>query len=251
MASLIAKFTNYVRYLSFKIHKRVKYYDGRVLFMRANGASINDAIIAKMSYSKHITDKFIEIGDKNEPLIIIGANIGTTARNLATFFSNIIAVEADFENFQVLRENSFGATLFWPLHLALGDTGSILPLHKNPYSNGRNSFVRSYSDEVIEYVPVLPLDALGIKPVLMLIDVEGFEIEVLSGAKRSLETVKAAAIEVSFKEGKDISKLVNILRENFDKVEFYDGKSWIETSFDQILAQRETNIMCDYFVSKA
>jgi len=134
--------------------------------------------------------------------------------------------------------------------LALGCSNKFLKFEKNTYSNGRNSFVRNYSNQLIETLPVFKLDDMKIEPKFLIIDVEGFELEVLKGANNSLQKVQALCVEIAFNKNKKIDELLNILKIHFSKIEVFDHGQWKEFLFEDFTKYTNTEVMKDFFITK-
>lgn len=110
----------------------------------------------------------------------VGANIGLTARIFARDGATVHAFEPSPRALRMLGRNIAG----WPniiVHpVAVAATSGTLNFHEHP------SLDRSSVTESGVPTKAIDLDSLGIVPDLVKIDVEGFEADVLRGARRIL-----------------------------------------------------------------
>jgi FkbM family methyltransferase len=136
-------------------------------------------------------------------VIDVGANIGFTSIAFSTFCPNgkIAAVEPVPRTFDLLEKNlsAAGTTNVARFNFALGARAGELKMQGNPdFLAG--SFVAdkfSINDNIhfVNTVPVYPLDeafeTMGLARVdAIKVDVEGFELDVFEGARRTLDTFK-------------------------------------------------------------
>ena len=121
--------------------------------------------------------------DKVETIIDCGANIGMASLYFASAYpaARIYGVEADPENFAVLRSNTAGEPRIVPIH------GCIVPTPQDTvlFNNHGPAWGRKLGDRDGIHVPAISLDALlaahGIARVdLLKMDIEGAEREVLA-----------------------------------------------------------------------
>lgn len=145
-------------------------------------------------------------------VIDVGANIGQfTAAALGTWpDATLIAFEPLPDAAQLLRSHTGQARV--ELHqVAVGDRDDTTTFHPHPYSlsssvlpttTGLRGSWWGRESEPIE-VPVRRLDTVLAdraleRPVLLKLDVQGFEAAVLDGGRRTLEQVDALVLEVAF-----------------------------------------------------
>jgi FkbM family methyltransferase len=167
-------------------------------------------------------------------VVDIGANIGQFAIAAGRLFRNVevFPVEPDPRTAEKLRKN-VGTSVAVNVHVtAIGDSVGSATFHVNvdpqvssllPLGQDRiESFPASKVVEKIT-VPLTTLDALfgsaALKePILLKIDVQGFEDRVIAGASQFLKHVEWVLMEVSFStlyEGeRDFEAIVELLKEH-------------------------------------
>ena len=151
-----------------------------------------------MRLFRMLTDKFYGIDDSNGLFLDLGANIGTTGIYfLKKFVPNLklLAFEPDPENYKLLRANLILNDLYENAiveNYGLGDTETEMTMYRAPLNPGSNSLVVDDRQEK-ELVKIIPLDKyfeenkLNAKDIKYIwIDTEGFEPQVLLGAKNIL-----------------------------------------------------------------
>jgi FkbM family methyltransferase len=116
---------------------------------------------------------------KDSVVVDIGANIGAMARIFAKRAKVVHAFEPSPRALEYLRLNAEENVIVHPV--ALSDHSGV-GLFEERESLDRSSL----SDHGVE-VPVRTLDSFDLKPDLIKIDVEGFEPEVLRGARETLQ----------------------------------------------------------------
>lgn len=152
-----------------------------------------DPTMARADYEPVGTDTFLELLDSHDVVIDIGANVGLYSCLAASRSKQVICFEPAPRNlkylYQNLWENQFGTTEVFPLGLA-----------KQPGLNrlygfgGIASFVPGWAQadrKRFSIVPMTSLDAVVAerfqdRQLLIKMDVEGFELNVLAGAERTL-----------------------------------------------------------------
>ena len=143
--------------------------------------------------------KYYGVDDTSGYFLELGANIGTSGiyfcKKLAPNLK-YIAFEPDAENFKMLRINTIlndmedRATL---VNLGLGEKFDEQTMYVNPNNPGGNSLLKHPHNPFTETITIIPLDAFfaenKISPAeikYIWIDTEGFEPQVLLGAKNLL-----------------------------------------------------------------
>jgi len=112
--------------------------------------------------------------------IDVGAHVGFWSRMLAERFSSVVAFEPEPENFIHLIKNVPGEVTCH--RCAIGSQVGSVGLH-NPAPQNSGAWQVVNGDEVI----VLPLDHFDLSPDFIKIDVQGYEKEVIRGARKTLE----------------------------------------------------------------
>ena len=147
-----------------------------------------------------LAKQYYGIDDGAGYFLDLGANIGTTGiyftKKLAPNLK-LLAFEPDPENFKMhrinLMLNDIGDDKATVVNCGLGDKADELKMYRNLENPGANSFIKQDSGTPIAPVKIIPLDdylaehniaARDVKYIW--IDTEGFEAQVLLGAKNLL-----------------------------------------------------------------
>jgi FkbM family methyltransferase len=193
-----------------------RYIDGDVIKVLSNGGTITENIIKHSEYSLNLMRVFsLLANDKGLKFINVGANIGSTVRNAKYFgFQNILAIEPSSLNYKALNDNCkrYGVET---VKAGVGELRGEAVLNINEGSNGRNSFVRSSPTGVFENVEILPLDDIWTKECYLFADVEGYELEVLKGAKKILKSCVSICIELSSRKMAYPEEVYELIVSNF------------------------------------
>jgi FkbM family methyltransferase len=161
-----------------------------------------------------LTSRLARLGFAPRSLIDVGANTGQfTAAALYQWPDlEVHAFEPLPREGTQLRDNFAGQSNVHVENLAIGDEEGVAVLHRHAHSlsssllpttlAARNRFPWAVERDDIE-VPVRRLDSLFSsvllpRPVLLKIDVQGFESQVLSGAKAMLTMISAIVVEQAF-----------------------------------------------------
>ena len=170
---------------------------------------IENAIFFNGSYERgtiHLLDHCLREGDT---FLDVGANIGM----MSLFASKrigaegvVYAFEPQKEIYEILKKNIEinAATNIRPIRIGIGSSKKKAPFYRNiTVGRGADSFIRESPEAPMweESVEILPLDSVveerGIETVRMIkIDVEGWELEVLKGAKALLSRPEAPILIV-------------------------------------------------------
>lgn len=127
----------------------------------------------------------------------VGANIGTLTMAMLESGCRVVAFEPNPEAADCLEYNCQGADIH---RVALGENQGQCRIFRK--RNASASYVTgpdmTVGDPVSDIIPVETLDSYNLKPGLLKIDAEGYEVRVLRGAKRTIATARPAIIcEVS------------------------------------------------------
>jgi FkbM family methyltransferase len=144
-------------------------------------------------------NKFIEWCDKNNKkfntVLDIGAWCGTWSKMMENYSNKIIAFEPDETHFACLEKNC--TVNCEAIRQAVGNESKFISLTEDNFTQAK----RVSGEGEIKMVTIDSLDYKDID--LIKIDVEGFEMEVLKGAKKVLETqCKFIMIELNSNTGK-------------------------------------------------
>ena len=135
-------------------------------------------------YQHKARDFAVSICDKKQIALDIGANVGLWSCDLVKEFQQVIAFEPVSEFRNCFKKNVIGNN--YTLHeCALGNIDSMIEMiitedntghsHVDPTSFGRGK------------IPIKPLDSFNLSKVdFIKIDCEGFETQILNGAKNTI-----------------------------------------------------------------
>lgn len=187
-------------------------------------------IILYGSYQMDLMELIVShVNPQNLLFIDVGANIGTTILNAHSLgFRKFLGFEPIKKNFDDLLQNTKQISQDSELDcrmLAVGNKKGRIPLHLNEASCGKHSFKVDF-DYKTEVVEVVTLDDLSIdQENFMLIDTEGFELEVLLGAKGLIPKIQGVCAEVTprYISEKDLDELRVFLNTHF-KRHFIKGR---------------------------
>ncbi len=206
-----------------------KYADRYTLKLNVfSGHTFRD-IISLRSYQMDLMQLIVTQVDPTKLLFIdVGANIGTTILNAHSLgFRKFIGFEPIKKNFDDLIFNTQQIACDSKLDfrmLAVGNKKGKLPLHLNEASCGRHSFKVDFEYKT-EIVETITLDELQIdQENFILIDTEGFELEVLLGATKLIEKTQGVCAEITpaYISSKDLEELRVFLNTYF-KRHFING----------------------------
>ena len=230
------------RYLNFINHRQWHHYIACDTENLHYVGTSKDNGVTKSTYTKRenfaanemqafhaLAKKFYGTGDSDGYFLDLGANIGTTgiyflkklAPNLKLF-----AVEPDTENFKLLRVNLIlndldsRATL---INCGLGDKFDEMTMYRNARNPGNNGFIPAEYKTPGETIQIAPLDNLLAESEIapeevkyIWIDTEGFEAQVLLGAKNLLAKSNAPVFMecnlLAWKNSGLLEKMVDVLK---------------------------------------
>ena len=175
-----------------------------------------------------LTKKFYGVDDSYGYFLDLGANIGTTGvyflKKLAPRLK-LFAVEPDAENFKLLRVNLIMNDLDNRATIAncgLGENFDTVTLYKDLKNPGGNSIISYENDRPTETIQIAPLDDLLVESNIspdevkyIWIDTEGFEAQVLLGAKNLLAQTSAPVFMecnlLAWKNSGSLERLIALL----------------------------------------
>lgn len=112
-----------------------------------------------------------------------GGNVGVWAKHLSKTFDAVYTAEPDHDNFACLVRNATEPNII-KLQAALGSSGHPVSIAREPHNCGAN-----YISEAKGIVPVLQIDDLFMQHCdLIYLDIEGYELEAIRGAQRTIAT---------------------------------------------------------------
>jgi FkbM family methyltransferase len=146
------------------------------------------------------------LSSKQKPILIdVGANIGEYSKKLSAKFpqSHIYSFEALPSTFAILEKNLSGIKNITSINKALGSKQEERTIFTDGPGSGLTSFYSFGKNQTESIVSVITLDQFcqehQIKTIDFLkIDVEGFEMEVLKGAKKMIDSKKILNIQFEF-----------------------------------------------------
>lgn len=126
----------------------------------------------------------------------VGGNIGLWSRVMALDFERVVAFEPVARYVDCWKVNAAAPNT--EVHqVALGEREGVVAMHCPDESTHGNTFVARPDDHrnIEESVPLRTLDSFGLEHVDFLkVDVEGYELPVLQGARRLLEACRPVVI---------------------------------------------------------
>jgi len=130
-----------------------------------------------------------ELGSKDKVFVDVGAHVGKYAVRMAKYYGKVIAIEPNPEAVEVLKKNIElnNVSNVEILNVACGDIEEERILH---IRGGSSTFFGKYGGKAEVKVKVARLDNLVKKADVVKIDVEGWELNVVRGAKKLIETCK-------------------------------------------------------------
>lgn len=187
-------------------------------------------IITKKIFEPEETKIIKQFLSSNKNLIglDLGANIGYYTLLMAKYCDKVYAFEPEINNFKTLSKNILMNKYFnvTAENKAVGDK------QREDFLNiaveaGSHSFLDSIKSRKVEKVCIVRLDDyfdnVSDKPNVIKIDIEGYELEALHGAKNLLKNVRAMLIEYNIglmkDNGKDPIELFNFIKDNGFKIE--------------------------------
>jgi FkbM family methyltransferase len=136
---------------------------------------------------------------KFDCVIDVGANIGLFSVRFSKEFNQVISFEPTSINFECLQENISTLNNIKTYKLGLGEVESteIISLPAESNNCGAFSIIdfnNHPGDVLTETVTINTLDSYNLKPDLIKIDVQGFDLNVLKGSINTINTYKPIII---------------------------------------------------------
>jgi len=160
----------------------------------ANDVHLEDWKSNKITFTQSkCLEKFVTFCSKRKKkfncILDIGAWVGTWTMTMNNFSEKIIAFEPDPLHYKCLNKNVSEDVETW--QLAVGSENKTVSLSDDDFTQKKR--VIGEGD-----IPMITVDSLGLKSVdVIKIDVEGYEMEVLKGAEKTLQNTKYLMIELN------------------------------------------------------
>lgn len=177
----------------------------------------------EMSALDYVGDRVVM---RDRIVLDIGANIG----NHSIYFSvicgaKVVAMEPNRENYAVLLRNSVGKNII-PMNVLAGDGGGYGEVSVNPSNMGMCKYSKNDNSDMLS----IRIDNLGLSEVsLIKIDVEGMELDVLSGAEKTIAKYSPAI-------------MIEIDNNKNDILKFLESRNYYSVSLsgssDMVLARK-------------
>lgn len=186
--------------------------DGRLIHLATRDKVIASSVIRLGSFGTDNMSAFVDLlGNQSQTLgdllfVNVGANIGTTCLNAYDAgFRHLLAIEAEPGNFDLLQRNlaNLPDADVRSVHAAAGERSGRMTLYRHARNMGAHSLVApdepGAAADAVE-VAVEPLSSLipAGRPFVLLIDVEGFEPQVIRGGAGAIAgECRAMMLEVT------------------------------------------------------
>ena len=110
-----------------------------------------------------------------------GAHVGIFSRRFAKFFQSVWAFEPDAENYACLLLNTKDLAHVKPIKAALGSEPGSCSMRVDAQANSGARGITLGGN-----IPVMTIDELDLTVSIIKIDTEGFEAQVIAGARKTL-----------------------------------------------------------------
>lgn len=167
---------------------------------------------------------------KGDVVIDVGANIGIFSLYAAKKIGSnglVIAIEPEPNTYRMLSMNTRNYPNIITYNKAIGDRERTLKLYLSLTNPGEHSLKNIENEDNYVFVEVIPLDRLVKELKLsklnfIKIDTEGYELEVLRGAKKTLTTFYPS-IALEYHSPKDRDNIIRYLKEiRYNKIIFFN-----------------------------
>lgn len=228
--------------------KKVKIFGKYIFYYLANDKYIGQRI-ALEKYEPYETQLILRQTKKGNTVIDVGANIGYYTVLLADKVGKtgkVYAFEPDKVNFEILKKNIEANNLknVEIINAAVGSKAGKLKLHKSKDNLGDHKLYGD--DKETEEVKIIKLDNFIKEPIdLMKIDTQGWEPEVIEGAKKIISKNKPIMFleysPASYKIAKlDGQKMMDFLKAEYERIWWIDEWLYIYKN----LSQKEIDKIC-------
>ena len=127
----------------------------------------------------------------------VGANVGWYSCLLAPHVKSVVAFEPEEESHRVLLLNTSVHPNIRCVKAAVGDRAGASTLAVNPGNTADSRIVSTASKWPVQHIDVVKLDDAVDSADVIKVDVQGWELGVLSGGGRCLHSATALAIELT------------------------------------------------------
>ena len=114
-----------------------------------------------------------------------GGNVGVWPREFSKYFEKVISFEPDELNFECMVKNTGNIDNLEIYNTALGDKAGLGALNRVSYNCGAH-YLKNGDEFQVMTIDSLCLDSCD----LIQLDVEGFELNALKGAQKTIEEFK-------------------------------------------------------------
>lgn len=211
---------------------------GRYFFYYLSDDKYVGQRIALGKYEPYETQLILRQARVGDVVVDVGANIGYYTVLLAKKCKKVYAFEPDKINFEILKKNVEANKLknVVAINAAVGSKDEEKILYKSKENLGDHKL---FGDGKKEKVKIIKLDSFIKEPVdLIKIDTQGWEPEVIGGAKKIIEKNKPIIFmeysPTSYKEAKlDGKKMMNFLKNIYKKFWWIDEWLYIYKNLSQ------------------
>jgi FkbM family methyltransferase len=127
----------------------------------------------------------------------VGAHVGFWTIDMADRFAKVLAFEPSADTYDCLVKNMAGLTNVTTAQFALGAKNGRARIAEDDKRKGNTGsrYVLPDDSGTVETIPMVALDELNLEACdLLKVDVEGFELQVLQGANRTIWKYKPVVI---------------------------------------------------------
>jgi FkbM family methyltransferase len=138
-------------------------------------------------------EKVMKYLRKHDTVVTAGGNQGMYTRFYSYRFKTVYSFEPDPLNFHCLVVNNQADNVI-KIQAALGSENKLVRINRNGYTNTGTWGVDQNTTEGA-IIPQLTIDTLGLTDLdLLQLDVEGYEINAIKGAKKTIEKFRPVVI---------------------------------------------------------
>lgn len=222
---------------------------------------VGRALLDRGFYDTDVIDFLLGQIDANSKVVIVGAHIGALLVPIAKKSGCVVAFEPNPKTAMLLEANiKLNGITNVTLHKVAASSGNeSLVMNHNVTNTGASSVAKidgdnKTADDVV--IEARSLDGiLGDESVdLMIVDAEGYEVQVFSGAQGVLRNTRLLYTEYGpdmlERQGATTEKFVNVLRPHFrfmchevDATTRYQDASWVSELHKRVPAPTRGNVV--------